>query len=652
MSKYSYISLIVILSFLSVNGSAQFKLPFGNIFPEDLLNKPYKPDPGADALVLAERGVATLKYQRGFYVEFETDVRIRIVNSKGFDYADIEIPFSSSDDMVEVRASTFNLRNGEVVETKIPKKSFIREKSSEYVTILKFNFPDVHEGSVLEYSYKIRLKSSVNTLVPWDFQYEIPVVKSLFTAVFPDAFVYKSLITGSVMDVQTDRSSQNTMFFGQSVTTSIITWMAKDVPAFRDEPYILSRNEHFTRLTFELARVDFPSITYEDISPTYKTLSKKLLYRSDFGSPIATNFESLAGKITRGQSDQLDKLKKIHNYITSNILWNGVRDFSTSSSLRTILRKKKGNSAELNMLLIAMLRSVGVNADPVILSTRSNGSLNENSAMLQQFNYVVALVKANGEEYLVDATDPLRPFDQLPFDCLNKSGRLISETDSRFVDLKNSEKYSSIYKFNLNLDASGNIEGKLEYDFSGYSAYLIRKQVKMESEEGYIDDVKLNSPTAEISDFKISGVSKIDSDITLKCNCKISSGAQVAGDELILNPFLSPTSSKNPFNSRERKFPVDFGCPSTVSYSVRFIVPDGYSVSDKPPDASVSLGKSDGKYDFSCKVNGNEIVINSLFSIGKTYFLPSDYTILRNFYTKVFQKESELIVLKKNPVSK
>ena len=196
MTKYIIISVIAfILVLLTPVASGQFTFPFGKVTVADLSNKPYKPDPGADAIILSESGVASLQYQEGFYVEFERNVRIRIVNSEGYDYADIKIPFDIDDKMDAYKASTFNLRNGEKIETEIPKKSFILEKTSESEYTLKFNFPDVHEGSVIEYSYKMRLfNSAIPMLVPWQFQYEIPVMNSSITVSYPDAFVYKSLI--------------------------------------------------------------------------------------------------------------------------------------------------------------------------------------------------------------------------------------------------------------------------------------------------------------------------------------------------------------------------------------------------------------------------------------------------------------------------
>jgi hypothetical protein len=613
-----------------------------------LSNKPYKPDPGADAIILSDFGIASLEYQGDFYVQFERDVRIRIVNSNGYSYADIEIPYSIDDDLVAYKASTFNIRDGVKTETVIQKKSFIIEHTSNSTYTLKFNFPDVHEGSVIEYSYKMRMKNySYMDLVPWEFQSDIPVKRSSITVSYADGFVYKSLISGSSMDVHTMFSKTNTILFGENVTASINTWYAEDVPAFREEPYILGRKESLTRLTFELARVDFPGVTLANISPTYFNLSKKILDWDDFGTPLNTNFKTLAEQITSGESDELSKLKKIHKYVSSLILWNGIEGFTTSFPLRTVMRKEKGNSADVNMMLIAMLRSIGIKADPVILSTRTNGSLNQNSAMLQQFNYVVAAVETGGKLYMVDATDPLRPYDLLPFDCLNNTGRLINISESRFVELKNKESFQDFYNINIRLDKNGNLSGDFKQASSGYSAYKIRKLIKLESEEGYNDILRTLSPYAEMSDFTINGIEDPYSDITVACAFKINSGAQIAGDEIFINPFILQSATENPFFSAERKFPVDFGCPVTKSFSMKLEIPEGYSLIDKPEDLTLNLVGGGAKFEFICKQDANILELESSFNIDKTIYPPSDYTSIRKFYLKVQKKQAESIVLKR-----
>jgi hypothetical protein len=645
---------ILILSCLPQKLKAQNKFPFGDIKLSELENKPYAPDPGADAIILSDIGIATLNYSgSAFYAELQRDVRIRIVNSNGFDYANIEEPFYTDDDLLKYQASTFNLRNGEKVETKIPKKNFILEKTTPSRKMLKFNFPDVHEGSVIEYSYTVRLKdNAVFILVPWEFQSDIPVIGSSITVAYPEYFVYKSVITGSSTLVNFRESASDSYFGREPVKLFAKTWYAQNMPAFKEEPFIKSKKEHLTKISFELASVNMPGSSYEEITPTYATLTKKLLEREDFGTALKRTafLKKTTADLTKGLKDDMAKLKKIHQYVSTKILFNGIEDYTASSSLQSVFKKEKGNSADINMILIGMLRAANIKADPVILSTRSNGSINQYSAVVQQFNYLLACVNINGENYVVDATDPLRPFNVIPFECLNNSGRLINESESKFINLRNKEKTSGSTLLNLTLDKDGNVTGELEHGYSDYRAYNVRKLVKLESEEGYLDMIKSVASDMEISGFRLRNIDERDSDLIESFNIKISKGAQIAGDKILVNPFFNTRSAKNPFFEKERRFAVDFGCPVEELYSLIMKVPDGFSVIEKPENITFTIGKNEGKFEFQCFQNGNNLEISSVLRIDKTIFLPTEYTIIQDFYSKVLQKQAELIVMKKNPV--
>jgi hypothetical protein len=639
-----------ILSMVNLNLFSQFTMAFGNITTEELSNNPYLPDPGADAIILSDIGIARLNYVDGFTIELERDVRIRIVNSNGFDYADIEIPFSASDNLFKYRASSFNLRNGEKVETVIPKKSFILEESTKYRKVLKFNFPDVQEGTVIEYSYIVELKDeSIYTLVPWAFQTALPVVYSSLIAAYPDLFSYKSIISGDPAIVRSDMTSKYQIFGGYSTNVRTYTWTARNVPAYKDEPFAKSLRDNQTRLSFELASVNFPRSPIEEISPTYNTLTRKLLDREDFGAVLnnATFLEETALKITEGLNDDLSKVKAIHKYLTEKILWNGEEDYTASSTFRKVLSKKKGNNADINMMLIGMLRCLKIKADPVILCTRSNGTINEYSAMLQQFNYLVANVTAGGKSYLVDATNPLRSFNMLPFDCLNGVGRQISNVESKFVDLKNSESISNSLTLNLALSADGMVEGDFSRRSKGYPALEIREKVRLEGEDGYKEIFKYENSEADISGYILNNLSLCDSDITETCKIQIEDGVVYAGDKVLINPYFLFKNVQNPFTSPERRFPVDFGCQVEDIFSLSLEISDKYSIEEMPENVTYTIGEDDARYIFTCSGQGNMLVVKSTLRFNRTTFMPADYARLRDFFAKMLQSQARLVVLKK-----
>ena len=63
-----------------------------------------------------------------------------------------------------------------------------------------------------------------------------------------------------------------------------------------------------------------------------------------------------------------------------------------------------GNSATVNFALISLLRYMGLEAWPLLISTRSNGPIFKDFPLVYQFNHAICHVKVNGKEYILDAT--------------------------------------------------------------------------------------------------------------------------------------------------------------------------------------------------------------------------------------------------------
>jgi hypothetical protein len=299
------------------------------------------------------------------------------------------------------------------------------------------------------------------------------------------------------------------------------------------------------------------------------------------------------------------------------------------------------------MLLICMLRNAGLKADPVILSTRANGSINQVSAMFQQFNYMVANVTVNGETFLVDATDPLRPWNELPFECLNGVGRLINKYEARFVELKNSESRNTSVHLDLILSPSGEVTGRYSERNTGYNALDIRKLVRNVGEDGYLDLLETAYSDAEFTNFRLENLSEPDSCIVEISDISIKNGIRQAGNKYIVNPYICFGMTGNPFISPERKFPVDFGCPHGKSYSITLRIPEQYELLEKPENTSFTLGNDDILYTITCSEKDRKLVIKSTLRIKKTSYTTKEYAALRDLYAKMIQSQARVAVLKK-----
>ena len=179
------------------------KVKFGKISPEDFQKKTYEIDSSANAVIIADIGSTEIvgNPKGGFSLEFKTFRRAHILNKNGYDIArcrDLHLyrwQGGRRTDFV-LKAYTYNLENGKVVETKLDvKESVFKEKIDKNCTIKKFTFPNIKEGSIIEYEYKLKSDFICN-LQPWDFQGEYPCLWSEYNVSMPEFYYYVTLSQG------------------------------------------------------------------------------------------------------------------------------------------------------------------------------------------------------------------------------------------------------------------------------------------------------------------------------------------------------------------------------------------------------------------------------------------------------------------------
>lgn len=626
------------------------EITFGLVPKEDLEMTSYRDDPAADAVVLDDYCHVGLTQSNRIMSAIERHVRIKILNTDGLAYANIEIPFWADGQITNIRAASYNLENGEVVKKVLDRKSFYLENSNRYIQTLRFAFTGIRVGSVIEYRYSLK-SPDYFSLYTMAFQREIPVRFCSLKAEIPGYFTYKFVPKGDFSKVKFSSKIERVSFSTSFVDGYFGQWEVANMPAYREEMYSTGSEDYITSLSFELSKIEIRGYFYEEISPTYAKLVDKLREREDFGLYIdkCVVLKEEVSKIVSVARSDTEKLKAIHKYVADNFMWDGIPDYSASGTVRRTIEKKRGNSADINLILLGMLKQAGLSAYPVILSTRDNGQIDPLFAILQRFNYVVVMVNADGKQYLVDACDPERPFDMLPFECLNGRGWVVVPGGATWTDSRNNERFSESVNLDLILDETGNMTGTASNQYHSYSGYAVRKMCKLEGVEAYADMLQYYNRGWRISDLKVDNIESSDMSVFETFSLKVVDGVTVSGDNIILSPVLYGRNEKNPLHLAKRISPVDLGCPYDEGYKCTIRVPEGFSAVQVPASGKFSLPNDAGEFIYVAKNDGKIITIETKFLIKKTWFAPEDYDILREFWARVLRKESELIILKRNP---
>ncbi|PIQ48296.1 MAG: hypothetical protein COW03_10665 [Cytophagales bacterium CG12_big_fil_rev_8_21_14_0_65_40_12] len=668
-----YISIFLLLCSPIAVFSQVETIKFGDFSMEELKMTKYALDSSAEAVVLWDNGVGEIKYaqNRGFYIEFERHTKIKILSTDGYSWADVEVALykdgSSKEKITNIKALTHTLDGDKVVSTKMDKDAIFDEAMNEYWDNVKFTLPNVKVGSVIEYSYKISSDYIFN-FPDWTFQKNIPTVRSQFVAKIPEYFKFERYMQGyhpvtsfseeaEMETINLQIKNENNNRLGQRATTSsntkisykkdLLTIISDNIPAFRKEPYVASSSDFISKLNFELSTISMPNAAPQNFLGTWGTINKTMLETNSYSTDLNSSgfLKAEVASITADAVSDEDKIQRIFDFVRSKVKWNSMNRKFLDSSFKNVIDDGEGSSAEINLLLINMLRKAGFEADPVMISTRTNGAIREYFPVSNQFNYVIAIVERGEVDLLLDATDRTLPMNLLPVRCLNGNGWRVSDLRAGWIALNSNGQLGTSSFAEMRINEEGDLIGKVEVNYLDYSGSAMRtkalgdeKKFKQEIEETH---------GWEVTALELKKAEDLEKPFGASFEIKSTSQMETLGDLIYINPFLVDKFEENPFKLEERQFPVDFASNQTSNYVFMFKIPEGFMVESMPQNIALGLPNNDGLYTVKSVVSNGEIMIRSSFKVNKVVFSGDEYPLLKEFYGKVVDKQAEQIVLKR-----
>ncbi len=672
--KQITILLALLVSFTALAQKPPIK--FGNIPIEDLKMTVYPGDSTATAVVLADFGESEITYNQttGFEVKFERIRRIKILKKEGYDWANFMIPLYKKNNVDEklnaLKAVTVNLENNKGVETKLGKDGIFRESVNEYWDNVKLTMPNVKEGSVIDISYQI-VSPYLSYFQDWEFQSTIPVRWSEYIARMPEYFDYQRFMqgyialkvneNGSVRKFFTlrskDRVTESSGGFGKTSTTYNTEnieytefnyrWVAEDVPAFKEEPFMTTYKDYISKINFELALIKMPNRPIENYLGSWANVNKELLDLEQFGGVVKrSNFlGKTVEEVSVGKSGA-DKIEAIYNYVKNNVEWNGFYRIYTDGNFRRVLDEKKGTTADINLMLVSMLQKAGFQADPVVLSTRNHGFIREQFPASSQFNSVICAVQLDDNALLLDATDRSLPITMLPEQCLNGKGFVISESNSKWIEISSSVKSKTVVEASLGFEHEGALKGQVKVTKDGYDGQRMRLDYHKNGEESYLKS-SMDRNGWIVLESKFENIKNLNEPVSEVYEMTIANDNNEMADILYVNPIVGNAIRENPFKAETRVYPVDFGSAFEKTNMLKMKIPDGYEVEELPKPVAIALPNSGGRYIYSINVMNGVLTLTSIMTINKGIFSQPEYPNLREFYNQIVAKQAELIVLKK-----
>lgn len=660
---------------LSVDAQEKSNYKFGKLTPEDFSLSAEKFDSGANALIIADVGTAKFEGSNkgGFTLIFTHFMRVKIVNKNGFDIGSREISLYHNHDgdyekLSSIKASTFNLENGVISETKLDEKSIFTQKYNNNIDDKKFTLPALKEGAIFDIEYTIKSPFDFR-LMPWSFQGGYPKLWSEYSVTIPPPLHYVMRMQGDthfdidetkdlpiVYIVRVSNGTGSDDSYNIDGNSTYRHWVKKNVPGIYEEPFTTTIDNYYSRISFQLMCVQWnKEDPIHDRNSTWTGISASLLKDEDFGLPLTYDNNWMSddlARITQGSNSEEDKTRKIYAYVRDNFKSVGKAGYDknslyTNSSLKEVYKKKEGNVAEINLLLTAMLRKADIKADPVILSTRDNGISDPSYPLLREYNYVICEAHPSDKWVTLDASQPYNAYGQLSDICYNGWAHVINEEmPVPLYFTADSVSETSLANVVIINDDKGKSSGSMTNLLGTNESFDVRKEVNSSSLKEYEKKIQteIGSDMA-IENLGVDSLKKYDFPVTVHYDFDLKSLS--SENILYFNPMLGGRYKTNPFKSMDRHYPVEIPYKIDETYLLTMDIPAGYQVDELPKSVRVAYNENEGSFEYLIQKQESSIQMRVHLKFNKAFFPVDEYSTLRDFFAFVVKKEDEQIVFKK-----
>lgn len=635
---------------VSVNSFSQ-KLELGKVTVEELKQKSHPKDSSATAAVLFKTGKTyfDLNPEGYFILVSEVQMRVKIYKKEGYEHATVQIPYYTGGKNVRLYfddAATYNLIGDKIEKTKLKSDGEFTEVVNENYSYKKIALPNVKEGSVIEYKYT--LKTPYYTAFPdFYFQGAIPVDHVHFTVSIPQFFTYWKFMKGYVpIAVSAETTVHNAI---KNYNESKVVFTGENIKALKDESYVNNIENYTSMIQYELSSTNFPKSGVEKYSSDWESVAKTIYDDKDFGGELnyKSYFEKDLEPLLKEVASREDRINTIFNYVKSRMNWNEKNSYYCKIGVKKAYNEKVGNTAEINLMLTAMLRYAEIKANPVLVSTRSNGiALYPNRTA---YNYVIAAVELDNKNYiLLDATSKSALPNILPLRVLNWNGRMIRENKtSEEIDLMPKTSSKEIVNIIASIDNEGQISGKARDQYLDYNAFLFRENYLTIAKDTYLERLEKRYNGLEIDEYTTQNDKDLSKPMIENFSFKHGNVSERIGNKLYFSPMLYYARTENPFKEEDREFPVDFPFPYQDKYSFNITIPDGYEVESLPKPIAIAMENNIGTFKYNITSSAKQIQLSVSLDINFST-IPSDYyETLKNFYKTMIEKQNEKVVLRK-----
>ena len=375
---------------------------------------------------------------------------------------------------------------------------------------------------------------------------------------------------------------------------------------------------------------------------------------------------------TQDAATRLEKIRRLYHFVQEKVRYVaveiGIGGYQPYPAQQT-LENRYGDCKDQAALLCALLKSIDINACPVLLRTRNVGRVNRDFPSPFQFNHCIVYIPAS--QYIqqpgglsnlpeafhqgiyLDATASVCPFGDLPQPDQEAWALVVSDTCGQLNKVASTgiQSNKTARKTFVELRANGSANCSVVEKHYGienqYVRGLLFGRKSSDRQQYWARKINENFPRSGNVELSVENEKELSLPIEMQYRFYVRKYSQRSGELLISPAMYWKIFQKNPFHEPIRVNPVSLGHRRTVADTLLIAIPQGYVVGELPEPGRIL--KPFGEFNITYKVrDGRLIEIARTCSFSLSTVPRDQYDEVRAFIDSMIRQESERVVLKKS----
>ncbi|MCP4500550.1 MAG: DUF3857 domain-containing protein [Deltaproteobacteria bacterium] len=449
--------------------------------------------PDVPAVILLDRHELNFTFapnKQRPYAELVHTRRIQLLNNDAQIYKKMLIPFDDRSQIFHIQGrilradgSIVNMPNNRSVNVNLFAKS--RKAAAMYndVGAKLTKVSGAKKGDVIEVSY-VRVYKDARWVDPIAIGGPLPIERGEVVVSYPNAFDvdYRVLKQGRVEKKERPAviptKVKSVEGKGEGVSGKKLAFVFKKVRALypedrRPDDVALSTQVHLQLKGYTFRGKRYSAYeTWNDVARWYSQLTQN---RDTADTETKKAVRALGGK----GGTKRQKVQRVQRFLQDEVV--DVPSFLNIAALAPhnageVAARKIGDAKDQTSLGLAMLRHMGLDGFPVLVSRLGSHAQVPDLPSPAAFNHVLIAIPSGGRYTFIDPATPFLPTGRLPGPVQGQRGILVRGNEAIFIDLPIDPPSANrrLLEYRLALSLSGTVTGQLKIQLDGLDAALVR----------------------------------------------------------------------------------------------------------------------------------------------------------------------------------